>query len=101
MTDKFTTQAIEQVAQLARLRLSAEELESFRPQLASIIQYIDRIGELDVEGVEPMAHPLPLTNHLADDVVEPSLDVAKLLKNAPAVEDNYFSVPKVIGKGDE
>ncbi len=51
---------------------------------------------MDVEGVEPMAHPLPITNHLDEDVIEPSLPVETLLDLAPMTEGPFLTVPKVI-----
>ena len=59
-----------------------------------------KLSEVDVAGVEPMAHALPLHNVLRDDVVEPSLPVEQVLRNAPETDGPFFKVPKVIG-GDE
>lgn len=87
---------IRHVAQLARLRLSDQELELYRTQLSSILDHIAKIGELNVDGVEPMAHPSDLTNRLDDDVVEEALPRDVLLALAPEVEDSFLSVPKVL-----
>ncbi|MCH8006189.1 MAG: Asp-tRNA(Asn)/Glu-tRNA(Gln) amidotransferase subunit GatC [Planctomycetes bacterium] len=87
---------IRHVARLARLRLSDQELELYRTQLSSILDHIAKIGELNVDGVEPMAHPSDLTNRLDDDVVEEALPRDVLLALAPEVEDSFLSVPKVL-----
>ena len=87
---------IRHVARLARLRLSDQELELYRTQLSSNLDHIAKIGELNVDGVEPMAHPSDLTNRLDDDVVEEALPRDVLLALAPEVEDSFLSVPKVL-----
>ena len=61
---------------------------------------VAKIGQVDVSGVEPMAHALPLHNVLREDVVEPSLPLEKVLMNAPETDGPFFKVPKIIG-GDE
>jgi aspartyl-tRNA(Asn)/glutamyl-tRNA(Gln) amidotransferase subunit C len=96
----LTIDDVRHVARLARLALDAAHLRTFTPQLESILEYVDKIRAVDVAGVEPMAHALPLANVLRDDVVEPSLPIEKVLQNAPATDGRFFKVPKVIG-GDE
>ena len=88
------------VAKLARLALDEPQLDRFATQLESILEYVGQIGEVDVAGVEPMAHALPVANVLRDDVVGPSLPLEKVLQNAPETDGPFFKVPKVIG-GDE
>lgn len=97
---KITPEQVRHVAQLARLALSEEEVSRFGPQLESILEYVAKMDLLNVSDVEPMAHPLPLTNVLREDVVEASLPVEKVLQNAPETDGRFFKVPKVIG-GDE
>jgi aspartyl-tRNA(Asn)/glutamyl-tRNA(Gln) amidotransferase subunit C len=97
---KITLQQVRHVARLARLALSEEELSRLAPQLESILGYIDQISEVDVSGVEPMAHALPLSNVLRDDTVEPALSLEAVLQNAPETDGRFFKVPKVLG-GDE
>jgi aspartyl-tRNA(Asn)/glutamyl-tRNA(Gln) amidotransferase subunit C len=89
-----------QVARLARLSMDEAKLARLTPQLESILEYVAKIGEVDVTGVPPMAHALPLANVLREDVVEPSLPIEKVLQNAPETDGRFFKVPKVIG-GDE
>jgi len=88
------------VAHLARLEISPERLARLTSQLESIIEYVAKIGEVDVANVEPMAHALPLHNVFREDVVEPSLPLEMVLQNAPDVDGRFFKVPKVIG-GEE
>jgi aspartyl-tRNA(Asn)/glutamyl-tRNA(Gln) amidotransferase subunit C len=92
---------VRHVAKLARLALDETELERFAPQLESILEYIAQIGEVNVSGVEPMAHALPLCNVLREDIAGPALSVDQVLQNAPDTDGPFFKVPKVIGGGDE
>jgi len=86
------------VARLARLALSDDELSRFTEQLASVLEYAAEISELDVDELEPMAHPLPLTNVLRPDQRAPSLDRDEVLAAAPASEDGRFRVPKILAE---
>ncbi len=97
---KITPADVHHVARLARLSLTDAEIERFVPQLESILDYVAMMDKLDVSNVEPMAHALPLSNVLREDVVTPSLPVEKVLQNAPETDGAFFKVPKVIG-GDE
>jgi aspartyl-tRNA(Asn)/glutamyl-tRNA(Gln) amidotransferase subunit C len=97
---KITSADVRHVAHLARLEISEARLAKLTGQLESILEYVAKIGEVDVANVEPMAHALPLYNVLREDVVEPSLPVEMVLQNAPEVDGRFFKVPKVIG-GDE
>ncbi len=97
---KITSDQIRHVAKLARLAMPEEKLAKFTGQLESILEYIDKIKEVDTKGVEPMAHALPISNVLREDAVEPSLSVEKVLMNAPETDGAFFKVPKVIG-GEE
>ena len=96
----LTPDDVEKVARLARLELPKEKLTKLTGQLESILHYIEKIGEVDVAGVEPMAHALPVKNVLRPDVAEPGLPLEKVLMNAPETDGPFFKVPKVIG-GDE
>jgi aspartyl-tRNA(Asn)/glutamyl-tRNA(Gln) amidotransferase subunit C len=97
MPEPLSLDQVRHVARLARLRLSDAELETYRAQLAEVIAHLDTIAELDVEGIEPMAHPLDVTNRLDDDEPRPTMPLDDLHRNAPAVEDRYLAVPKVLG----
>ncbi len=81
------------VARLARLELSEEEVERFAGQLSAILEAVGKVGELDLDGVEPTAHPLELANVWAEDEPRPPLDVEEALANAPDREGGSFRVP--------
>jgi len=87
---------IEQVALLARLKLSEEEKGLFSRQVGSIIDYIDKLNELDIKDIEPTAHVLPVKNVFREDKLRPSLPREKALQNAPESDDNFYRVPKII-----
>jgi aspartyl-tRNA(Asn)/glutamyl-tRNA(Gln) amidotransferase subunit C len=95
-----TLEDVRHVAKLSRLALSEDKLRLLAGQLESILEYVNKLKEVDVTGVEPMAHALPLHNVLREDVVEPALPLEKVLQNAPESDGPFFKVPKVIG-GDE
>ena len=97
---KLSIEDVHKVAKLSRLALSEEKLRRLAPQLESILEYVAKIGEADVAGVEPMAHATPLHNVLREDVAGPPLPLEKTLQNAPETDGPFFKVPKVIG-GDE
>ncbi|MGB2875939.1 MAG: Asp-tRNA(Asn)/Glu-tRNA(Gln) amidotransferase subunit GatC [Gaiellaceae bacterium] len=81
------------VAWLARLELSEEELERFAEQLNAILEAVGKVSELDLQGIEPTAHPLDLANVWAEDEPRPSLSVEEALANAPDREGDSFRVP--------
>ena len=81
------------MARLARLELSDDELEHFGGQLDAILEAVGKVAELDLDDVEPTAHPLELANVWAADEPRPSLPVEAALANAPDSEDTFFRVP--------
>ena len=81
------------VAKLARLELSDDEVERMAKELSGILEHVDRISELDLEGVEPTSHVVELENVLRADVPLPSLDRDAALANAPDPSDGAFRVP--------
>ena len=81
------------VARLARLALTDEEVERLGAQLNAILEAVGKVAELDLEGVEPTAHPLELVNVWAEDEPRPSLPVEEALRNAPDREGGFFKVP--------
>jgi aspartyl-tRNA(Asn)/glutamyl-tRNA(Gln) amidotransferase subunit C len=87
---------VEHVAQLARLALRDEELETFARELGVILEHVEDLAALDLDDVEPTAHPLPLVNVLRRDEVRPSLPRDEVLSQAPAVEDRRFRVPRIL-----
>ncbi len=98
MTERISTDDVAHVARLARLELRPDELESFTAQLGAVLDHAADLDSLDLDGVEPTAHPLPLSNVLRSDEVGPTLDPDEVLAAAPAVEDGQFRVPPVLGE---
>jgi aspartyl-tRNA(Asn)/glutamyl-tRNA(Gln) amidotransferase subunit C len=94
MIDKREVAAI---AELARLRFSDDELDTFTEQFGKILDYVGAIASLDVEGVEPMTHVHDVVNVLREDVVGTSISTAEALSNAPKKNEAFFKVPKVLG----
>jgi aspartyl-tRNA(Asn)/glutamyl-tRNA(Gln) amidotransferase subunit C len=89
---------VEKVALLARLRLCDAELETITGQLAQIVGYVDQLGEVNTEGLEPMAHAIEVANVFRDDQVAPSLPRDEALANAPHHDDLGYRVPAVLGE---
>jgi aspartyl-tRNA(Asn)/glutamyl-tRNA(Gln) amidotransferase subunit C len=98
MPERITTSDVAHVARLARLRLDDEELERFTGQLGAVLDHAADVAALDLTGVAPTAHPLPLVNVLRDDEVVPCLDRSAALAGAPAVEADRFRVPPILGE---
>lgn len=92
----FTIKEAEHVAQLARLELSEAEIQVFAEQLNSILEYVERLNELPTQGVEPLAHILPVYNVFRADEIKPSPSREEILANAPLVEDGHYKVPKIM-----
>lgn len=92
----LTEKDVEHVAKLARIALSHEEKEVFTHQLANIMDYIDRLGELDTAGVEPMYHVMELNNVFREDREVRRLAPEEVLANAPEREGTFFKVPKIL-----
>jgi aspartyl-tRNA(Asn)/glutamyl-tRNA(Gln) amidotransferase subunit C len=78
------------------LNLTEEEKDKFTLEMASIIEFADKLNELDTEGIEPTAHVIPIQNVFREDEVRPSYDREEILKNAPEKEDGCFKVPKIV-----
>lgn len=88
---------IEHVALLARLKLSEREKELFSKQVGGIIDYINKLNELDTTNIEPTAHILAIKNVFREDTeARPSLPRDKALQNAPERNDGFYGVPKII-----
>ena len=98
MTERISTSDVQKVAKLARLRLTADELERFTGQLADVLEHAADLQTLDLTDVEPMAHPVPLTNVLRADEPGPALGRDEVLAAAPSAEDGLFRVPPVLGE---
>jgi aspartyl-tRNA(Asn)/glutamyl-tRNA(Gln) amidotransferase subunit C len=95
-TMSLTREQVQHVAKLARLRLSDEEVATFTDQMADILAYVEKLNELDTDGIVPTAHAVPMENAFRDDQVRESIGVASALANAPDRVEGFFRVPKVI-----
>ncbi len=93
---RITREEALHVAGLARLEFGPAEIDAFTDQLSAILEYVDKLAELDLEGVEPMAHVHDAVNAFREDRVRPSLGQKAVLANAPEAEDGCFKVAKVI-----
>ena len=98
MPQKITRDDVAHVADLARLALSDDELETFTEQLAAVLDHAADVEALDVADVAPTSHPYPLENVLREDEVRPTLDRAEVLAQAPSVEDDRFLFPPALGQ---
>jgi aspartyl-tRNA(Asn)/glutamyl-tRNA(Gln) amidotransferase subunit C len=87
---------VKYVANLARLALTPDEEKQLGAQLGSILGYIEKLRELDVTGVEPTAHAVPMVNITCADEIRPSLDHEAALRNAPRQAGGLFIVPKIV-----
>lgn len=89
-------ETIEYVGILAKLELSEEEKASAKKEMGLMLDYIDKLNELDTEGIIPMSHVFPINNVFREDVVENGDDRDNILKNAPEKKDGAFKVPKTV-----
>lgn len=94
----LTRKDVEKVSLLGRLQLSPEELERMTSQLAGIVAYVELLGELNTDSVEPMAHAVDVSNVFAADELRPSLPREKALANAPHHDREFYLVPAVLGE---
>jgi aspartyl-tRNA(Asn)/glutamyl-tRNA(Gln) amidotransferase subunit C len=93
---KIIRDEIEHIALLARLSLSEEEKEMFGSQLSSILDYMEKMNELDTKTVQPTSHVLSLYNVMRDDVPRSSIPRNDAFSNAPAHTEKFYRVPKII-----
>ncbi len=89
---------VRHVAQLARLKLSDDEIRQHTVDLVAILGYVEQLSELNTDGIAETTHPLPLCNVLRDDEPQPSLTPDQALANAPQKRDTFFGVPKVLNQ---
>ncbi|MFT7590892.1 MAG: aspartyl-tRNA(Asn)/glutamyl-tRNA(Gln) amidotransferase subunit C [bacterium] len=95
---KITEEKIEELSHLAKLSFEAEDKVKIKSDLEQILNFCEKLNELDTDGVEPLIYMSDRVNHLREDIVKPSLDKKTALKNAPDADSDYFRVPKVIKK---
>ncbi|MFW6071835.1 MAG: Asp-tRNA(Asn)/Glu-tRNA(Gln) amidotransferase subunit GatC [Candidatus Bipolaricaulota bacterium] len=91
-------ESVKHVEDLAELSLTESEREELTEDLARILDYVDKLGELDTEGVEPLRHILEVQNVMRDDEKRETLDSEDVFRNAPARDGDFFRVPPVIDK---
>lgn len=99
MSHPITEDDVRQVAKLSRLDLSDSEITRFTGQLAAVLEYVGKLNELDVEGVEPLFHASDHHSVMREDVAVPGLTPDEAMANAPGRQENFFKVPKVLGDG--
>lgn len=87
---------VKDVAHLARLALTPDEQKTIGAQLGNVLDYIEKLKEVDVTGVEPTAHAFPLVNVTRPDETRPSMSHEDALRNAPAQANGLFIVPKIV-----
>lgn len=98
MPARITRDEVAHVARLALLDLSDGELDAFTTQLGAVLDHAADVEALDLAGVPPTSHPLPLLNVFRPDVAEPGIDRDEVLAAAPAAEDGRFRVPPILGE---
>ncbi len=94
---KITKDEVLYVADLARLDLDETAIEKFAGQIDTILDYVDKLNEVDTEGIRPTSHAISLTNAFREDEPKEHLDREKALANAPEEEGGNFIVPRVVG----
>lgn len=96
MAKRIDEAQVRKVAKLSRLELSDAEVEEFTGQLSAILDYVEKMNELNTDNVEPLAHCLPISNVFRRDCVKESLGTEKTLANAPQRDGEFFKVPKIL-----
>lgn len=88
---------IQYIANLANLKIEESDIDTFTRQIGDILEYVEKLDELDTDGVVPTAYTVPMKNVLREDKVEPSMGREKILSNAPDKKEGQFRVPKIMG----
>ena len=96
MANIISDETIEYVGILAKLELSDEEKEQAKHDIGRMLDYVDKLNELDTSGIEPLSHVFPVNNVFREDVVTNGDERAKILANAPEKKDGAFKVPKTV-----
>ena len=87
---------VKRIGRLARIRIEEEEVAGYQAELNAILGFVEQLGEVNVDGVEPMTSVTPMKLRRRDDVVTDGNYAEAIVKNAPLTEDNFFMVPKVV-----
>ena len=93
---KITLKEVDQVAKLARLELSPEDMEKFTKQLNDILIYMEKLNELDLSEIKPTSHVLSIENIFREDILHTPLEIEESLANAPKREGFFYQIPKII-----
>jgi len=93
---KISTNEVRHIAMLSRLELDDKELSIYQDQLSRILEYVEKLSEIDTREIEPTSHVIELSNVFREDEVIKSLSREEALKNAPQSTDKFFRVPKII-----
>jgi aspartyl-tRNA(Asn)/glutamyl-tRNA(Gln) amidotransferase subunit C len=93
---RITHKEVEHVASLARLKLDHEEISTFTGQMDAILSYVDKLSQLNTDGIVPTSHAVPMENSFRADEIRPSGGTENALANAPERVEGFFKVPKVI-----
>jgi aspartyl-tRNA(Asn)/glutamyl-tRNA(Gln) amidotransferase subunit C len=96
MGKKIDIEQVRKVAKLSRLQLEESEISEFTGQLEAILEYMEKMNQLDTSNVQPLAHCLDISNCFRTDIVKPSLGTEKAVANAPETDGEYFIVPKIL-----
>jgi aspartyl-tRNA(Asn)/glutamyl-tRNA(Gln) amidotransferase subunit C len=97
MSKTIDAELVRHIGKLSRIALSDDQVATFGRDIGAMVEYFDKLQQLDTDAVEPMAHAVELTNVLADDSPAESLATAQALANSPQHDENFFKVPKVLG----
>jgi aspartyl-tRNA(Asn)/glutamyl-tRNA(Gln) amidotransferase subunit C len=95
---KITDDMVDKIAHLSRLHFTEEEKPAIKKELQQMIQFVEKLNELDTTGIEPLLHMSDNVNVLRADEVKGSINREDGLKNAPVHDNEFFKVPKVISK---
>ena len=95
---EITNEIVDKLAKLAKLQFKDEQRDGIREDLIKIIAFVDKIDELDTEGVEPLVHMSREINVLREDEVKETITQTQALKNAPSKDSDYFKISTVLNK---
>lgn len=93
---KITKEQVKHIALLSRLELNEGETEVYQEQLSRILDYVEKLNEVDTKNIEPTSHVIELNNIFREDEVKTSISRDEALRNAPDSTDKFFRVPKII-----
>ena len=97
----ISEEEVRHVALLARLALSDAQVTTLAEELSGILDHVSRVGELQLDDVEPTAHALDVANVTRADIARPSLPQEAVLLNAPEAADGFFVIPRIVGPGGD